>query len=134
MATQTIDEAKLGAFMERVLGDAAGLMASILATLGDRLDLFKTLADRPATSAELAAAADVNERYAREWLRGMHAAGYVELARDSFAAQLGGNRPATAGRRASRGRVRNHLTTKGRTDARIDLEVHRRPRRAHARL
>ena len=78
MATQTIDEAKLGAFMERVLGDAAGLMASTLATLGDRVDLFKTLADRPATSAELAAAADVNERYAREWLRGMHAAGYVE--------------------------------------------------------
>lgn len=83
MATQTIDEAKLGAFMERVLGDAAGLMASTLATLGDRLDLFKTLADRPATSGELAAAADVNERYAREWLRGMAAAGYVEVERDT---------------------------------------------------
>jgi hypothetical protein len=81
VATQTIDEAKLGTFMERVLGDAAGLMASTLATLGDRLDLFKALADRPATSAELAAAADVNERYAREWLRGMHAAGYLELER-----------------------------------------------------
>jgi SAM-dependent methyltransferase len=84
MRTQTIDEAKLGAFMEQVLGDAAGLMASTMATLGDRLGLFKTLAAHsPVTSGELASAADINERYAREWLRGMHAAGYLELDRDS---------------------------------------------------
>lgn len=84
MTTQTIDEAKLGAFMEQVLGDAAGLMASTMATLGDRLGLFKALAAQgPVTSGELASAADVNERYAREWLRGMHAAGYLELDRDS---------------------------------------------------
>ncbi|MGB0091641.1 MAG: methyltransferase domain-containing protein [Solirubrobacteraceae bacterium] len=84
MTTQTIDEAKLGAFMEHVLGDAAGLMASMLSTLGDRLGLFKALgAEGPASSGELASAADVNERYAREWLRGMHAAGYLELDRES---------------------------------------------------
>ncbi len=45
MTTPTIDEAKLGAFMEQVLGDAAGLMASTLATLDDRLGL-KVLPDR----------------------------------------------------------------------------------------
>jgi 2-polyprenyl-3-methyl-5-hydroxy-6-metoxy-1,4-benzoquinol methylase len=79
-----IDEARVGAFMERAMGDAAGLMAAVLATLGDRLGLFKTLAgDGSATSAELAARAGVNERYAREWLRGMHAAGYLELDRES---------------------------------------------------
>jgi 2-polyprenyl-3-methyl-5-hydroxy-6-metoxy-1,4-benzoquinol methylase len=84
MTTQTIDEAKLGAFMERFLGDAAGLMASTLAMLGDRLGLFRALQDHgPATSSELAAAAEVNERYAREWLRGMHAARYLELDRES---------------------------------------------------
>ena len=83
MTTETIDEAKLGAFMEHVLGDAAGLMTSTLATLGDRLGLFKALSRRPATSSELAAAAEINERYAREWLRGMHAAGYLELERGS---------------------------------------------------
>jgi 2-polyprenyl-3-methyl-5-hydroxy-6-metoxy-1,4-benzoquinol methylase len=83
MTTETIDEAKLGAFMEHVLGDAAGLMASTLATLGDRLGLFRALAGGPAASSELAAAAEVNERYAREWLRGMYAAGYLELDRDS---------------------------------------------------
>jgi 2-polyprenyl-3-methyl-5-hydroxy-6-metoxy-1,4-benzoquinol methylase len=79
MTTDMIDKEKLGAFMEHVLGDAAGLMAATLATLGDRLGLFKALASSgPASSDELAAAAQVNERYAREWLRGMHAAGYVE--------------------------------------------------------
>ena len=83
MTTETIDEAKLSAFMEHVLGDAAGLMTSTLATLGDRLGLFKALSRRPATSSELAAAAEINERYAREWLRGMHAAGYLELERGS---------------------------------------------------
>ena len=84
MTTQSIDEAKLGAFMERFLGDAAGLMASTLAMLGDRLGLFKTLEKcGPARSGELAAAAEVNERYAREWLRGMHAAGYLELDRET---------------------------------------------------
>ncbi len=84
MTTQSIDEAKLGAFMERFLGDAAGLMASTLAMLGDRLGLFKALEHRgPATSGELASTAEVNERYAREWLRGMHAAGYLELDRET---------------------------------------------------
>ncbi len=83
MTTQTIDEAKLGAFMEHVLGDAAGLMSCVLSTLGDRLGLFRALADGPATSAELSSTAEVNERYAREWLRGMHAAGYLELDRET---------------------------------------------------
>jgi hypothetical protein len=32
----------------------------------------------PATSAELAARAEVHERYAREWLGAMASAGYVE--------------------------------------------------------
>jgi len=83
MSTVTIDEAKLGTFMDHVLGDTAGLMSTTLATLGDRLGLFRTLAQGPATSGELAAAAEINERYAREWLRGMHAGGYLELERDS---------------------------------------------------
>ena len=84
MTTQAIDEARLGAFTERVLGDAAALMTGTLATLGDRLGLFAALhTGGPATSAELAARAEVNERYAREWLRGMHAAGYLEVDRGS---------------------------------------------------
>ena len=84
MTTHTIDEAKLGAFMERVLGDAAGMMASTLATLGDRLGLFRALADAgPATSAELAATAGVNERYALECLERMADGIAKDLPRES---------------------------------------------------
>ncbi len=50
-----------------------------MCTIGDRLGLFKDLAEKgPATSAELAARAGINERYAREWLGGMASAGYLE--------------------------------------------------------
>ena len=75
----TLDEARVGAFMEKALGDAAGLFAGVLTMLGDRLGLFRALAtDGPATAAELAGRAGVNERYALEWLRGLRAAGYLE--------------------------------------------------------
>ena len=74
------DQALVGAFMHRTMGDAAGMMAGVLAMLGDRLGLFAALADGgPASSTELAARANVSERYTREWLYGMHAAGYVAL-------------------------------------------------------
>lgn len=55
----------------------------MLVIIGDRLGLFRALGEGgPATSAELAARAGVAERYAREWLYGLHAAGYLELDRE----------------------------------------------------
>jgi len=79
----TLDEARVGAFLEKALGDAAGLFAGVLTMVGDRLGLFRALADGgPASPAELAARAGVNERYALEWLRGLRAAGYLELEAD----------------------------------------------------
>jgi len=79
MATQqTVDQAKTEAFLGKVLTDTSGLTTTILASIGDRLGLFKHLAQAPATSAELAARAEINERYAREWLGAMASAGYLE--------------------------------------------------------
>ena len=73
----TLDEARIGAFMEKALGDAAGLFAGVLTMVGDRLGLFRELADGgPASAAELAVRAGVNERDALEWLRGLRAAGW----------------------------------------------------------
>jgi 2-polyprenyl-3-methyl-5-hydroxy-6-metoxy-1,4-benzoquinol methylase len=78
--TQTLDQTRVEAFMGKTLGDAAGLFASVLAIVGDRLGLFRALADHgPASADELAERAAVDERYALEWLRGMHAAGTLEL-------------------------------------------------------
>jgi SAM-dependent methyltransferase len=78
-AQPPIDEAKQEEFMRKVLGDLSGTMATVMGIIGDRLGLFKDLAaNGPATSDDLAARADVNERYAREWLSGMASAGYLE--------------------------------------------------------
>ena len=53
-------------------------MSALLASLGDRLGLFKDLAAHgPATSAELAKRTGLNERYLREWLGGLAAADYL---------------------------------------------------------
>src|ERR1700736_730332 len=80
MATaQLIDQAKQEAFVNKVLGDTSTTMTTCLASIGDLLGLFKDLAaNRPATSAEVASRTGTNERYVREWLGGMVAAGYVE--------------------------------------------------------
>jgi 2-polyprenyl-3-methyl-5-hydroxy-6-metoxy-1,4-benzoquinol methylase len=79
MTNATVDPEKVHAFAGKVLTDTSGLTTTILAALGDRLGLFKTLAAQgPSTSAELAKAADITERYAREWLGGMASAGYLQ--------------------------------------------------------
>jgi 2-polyprenyl-3-methyl-5-hydroxy-6-metoxy-1,4-benzoquinol methylase len=52
--------------------------------VGDRLGLYKIMADKgPSTSAELANAAGVHERYAREWLEQQAASGLLEVEVDS---------------------------------------------------
>src|SRR5918912_4035475 len=80
MATeQTVDQAKVEEFAEKAVGDFSGMMAVALCHIGDRLGLFKALAHGgPATAAELAERAGIDERYAAEWLRGLSAAGYLE--------------------------------------------------------
>lgn len=73
------NDAKAEAFMEKALGDLSGALTTGLCHLGDRLGLFKDLAaNGPAGSQELADRLDLNERYVREWLRGLTAAGYLE--------------------------------------------------------
>jgi SAM-dependent methyltransferase len=75
----SIDQAKADAFVGKVFGDTVSTGVTVLATIGDRLGLFSELAARgPATSAELAERAGIKERYAREWLSALAAAGYLE--------------------------------------------------------
>lgn len=78
-AGAAFDNGRAEAFVGKVLGDTGAANAVLLATIGDRLGLFTTLAaSGPVTSAQLAGLADVDERYAREWLSGMTAAGYID--------------------------------------------------------
>lgn len=79
MTTQpALDTHKTEAFLGKAIGNAGGMTTTIFAAIGDRLGLFKSLAHGPATSAQLAARTDINERYAREWLGAMASAGYIE--------------------------------------------------------
>jgi 2-polyprenyl-3-methyl-5-hydroxy-6-metoxy-1,4-benzoquinol methylase len=81
-----VDEAAIEGFMERVLQDYAGANAFFMGAIGDRLGLFADLAaNGPATSDELARRTGLAERYLREWLGGMAAAGY--LTRDTATAR-----------------------------------------------
>ena len=75
---QSIDEALVEAFLGKAMVDTASAVVMVMASIGDRLGLFKQLAEAPATSEELAERAHVNERYAREWLGEMACAGYLE--------------------------------------------------------
>lgn len=73
-----IDAARQEAFAGKLLEHLSGTMSTLLGVIGDRLGLFKVLAaEGPATPGELAQRAHLNERYVREWLGGMAAAGYL---------------------------------------------------------
>ena len=78
-STEAIDQTKRQAFAQRAISDVGGTLTTLMCALGDRLGLFKDLATRgPATSTELATRCGLQERYAREWLSQMAAAGYLD--------------------------------------------------------
>jgi SAM-dependent methyltransferase len=62
-------KARRDALIEQLFGDALGAMDLFSVYIGDRLGLYRALAERgPLTPGELADTAGVHERYAREWL------------------------------------------------------------------
>ncbi|MCH7592272.1 MAG: methyltransferase domain-containing protein [Planctomycetes bacterium] len=70
---------KLDDFMGKMLGDMGAVASASLVLLGDKLGLYKALAeDGPLDSANLAEKTGTTERYVREWLAAQAASGYVE--------------------------------------------------------
>ncbi|HXS95872.1 MAG TPA: class I SAM-dependent methyltransferase [Candidatus Limnocylindrales bacterium] len=75
----SFDHARQDAFVGKIMSDTSAAMTTVLASIGDRLGLFKDLSENgAATSSDLARRTGIQERYAREWLGGMATAGYVE--------------------------------------------------------
>src|SRR5215213_5102902 len=73
-----IDEAKLKDFMEKVVNDLGATESTVLVIIGDKLGLYKAMADsKPVTPAELASRTGTTERYIREWLSNQAAGGYI---------------------------------------------------------
>jgi len=73
-----LDEAKLHAFIGKMLGDLGGAMSVPTVRIGLRLGLFQALTQGAATAAELAVrAGGLHERYVREWALAQAANGYI---------------------------------------------------------
>ena len=78
MATQTIDETKVEAFLEQILNEAGAAMNAALVRIGDALGLYRAMGDaQPVTAAALAHRTGTHERYVREWLNAQAAGGFV---------------------------------------------------------
>ena len=77
--TQAPDEGKVAAFEERFAGALNAGALCLMTSIGHRTGLFDAMGEMPkATIAQIAAGAGLNERYVREWLGAMVAAGVVE--------------------------------------------------------
>ena len=75
-----MDKERAKAFTETMVGLLNGGALSMMCSIGHRTGLFDTMAGRePATSAEIADAAGLNERYVREWLAAMAAGRIVDF-------------------------------------------------------
>jgi 2-polyprenyl-3-methyl-5-hydroxy-6-metoxy-1,4-benzoquinol methylase len=73
-----IDESKLNEFMGKAVGDMGAAMHAVLMLIGDRLGIYKAMADsQPVTPAQLAQHTGLHERNLREWLNANAAGGYV---------------------------------------------------------
>jgi SAM-dependent methyltransferase len=66
------------AFIGQVVSDLSAAFSGVLVNVGRKLGLYQAMAERGAcSSAALAAATGIRERYVREWLANQAAGGYV---------------------------------------------------------
>jgi len=73
------DPEKLNALMGKLVGDLGAALTGALVLLGDRLGIYKAMADgAPRTAKDVARKTKLKERYVREWLSAQAAAGLVD--------------------------------------------------------
>ena len=72
-----VDMDKLNEFIGRFVGDLGASVHAGMVVIGEKLGLYKALAEGPVSSTELAAKTGTDERYVREWLSSQAAGGYV---------------------------------------------------------
>ncbi len=67
-----LDQTKVEAFTQAMTGILNGGALALMTSIGHQTGLFEVLATLPpSTSAQIADAAGLNERYVREWLNTM---------------------------------------------------------------
>ena len=73
-----IEQDKLTEFLHKFVADLGATMAAGNVLVGDRLGLYRALAQQPMQPHQLASHTGTATRYVDEWLRGQAAGGYVE--------------------------------------------------------
>jgi 2-polyprenyl-3-methyl-5-hydroxy-6-metoxy-1,4-benzoquinol methylase len=73
----SVDEVKLNQLVSKFVGDLGASIHGPTILIGEQLGLYKALAEGPMTPKDLADKTGISERYAREWLAGQGASGYV---------------------------------------------------------
>ena len=80
MPQELLDESLIGPFIR----DLGALMHASTVLVGDRLGLYRAMADCTwLSAAELAARTDTDTRYVAEWLAAQAASGYAEYDADT---------------------------------------------------
>ena len=79
-AQNAIDQNKIQQFMNKAIGDIAGSSTAMLVIIGERLGLYRAMAqaNSPISVKELADKTGTIERLVREWLANQVASGYIE--------------------------------------------------------
>src|SRR5215469_17299947 len=72
-----LDMERLNTFVGQFVGDLGATVHAGMVVIGEKLGLYKALAEGPQNSAGLAAKTKTDERYVREWLSSQAAGGYV---------------------------------------------------------
>ena len=72
-----LDMNKLNNFIGKFVTDLGAAVHTGMVVIGEKLGLYKALAEGPMSSAELAAKTQTDERYLREWLASQAAGGYI---------------------------------------------------------
>ncbi len=79
-----LDEARLQDFIAQFAGDFGAALHASTVVVGDKLGLYRALAERgPATPEEVAGALGLDTRLVREWLHAQYVAGYCEHDHDA---------------------------------------------------
>jgi SAM-dependent methyltransferase len=78
-----IDMDRLNAFIGQFVTDLGAAVHAGMVVIGEKLGLYKALAQGPISSLQLARKTGTDERYVREWLSSQAAGGYIVFDQDT---------------------------------------------------
>lgn len=76
-AAPHVDMDRLNAFLGQFVSDLGASVHAGMVVIGEKLGLYKALAEGPLSAEELAKKTGTDERYVREWLASQAAGGYI---------------------------------------------------------